>query len=132
MMANTIHYRTPFLDTEVMALAAHLPVSWKIRPMENGTRVEKWILREAFKDLLPTAIYQREKLRFSGGTGVDGIMDAIAADKLEAGAFSEEGRNTPGGYQLNSPKEMWYYRLFKATFPAPCFERLVGRWDPGK
>ncbi len=132
MMANAIHYRTPFLDTDVMALAAHLPVPWKIHCADNGKQVEKWILREAFKDLLPASICQREKLRFSGGTGVDGVMDAIAANKIEPGSFNEQSRCTPCGYRLNSPKEMWYYRLFKDTFPAPCFERLVGRWDPGK
>ena len=33
---------------------------------------------------------------------------------------------------LNSLKELWYYRLFKQAFPGRAFERLVGRWDPGK
>ncbi len=132
MMAHSIHYRTPFIDTEVMALAAHVPVPWKIRDVGNGKLVEKWILREAFKDLLPEPIYRRDKLRFSGGTGVDGIMDRIAEKKLEPNAFNEQSRRTPGGYTLNSPKELWYYRLFKDNFPDDSFEQLVGRWDPGK
>ena len=58
-------------------------------------------------------------------------MDAVAeaASGLE---FNERTRRTPAGYTLHSPKELWYYRLFKERFPAACFERLVGRWDPSK
>lgn len=132
MMGNSIHYRTPFIDTQVMAFAAHLPVDWKIHCFENGNLIEKWLLREAFKDLLPEVIYKRSKLRFSGGTGTDSVMDDIAARHIPDGEFNDQSRATPEGYTLNSPKELWYYRHFKEQFPDPCFERLVGRWDPGK
>jgi asparagine synthase (glutamine-hydrolysing) len=132
MMGNSINYRTPFIDTEIMAFAAHLPVDWKIHRLENGALMEKWLLREAFRDLLPETIYKRSKLRFSGGTGTDGVMDNIARRHVSEGEFNEDTRSTPEGYTLNSRKELWYYRLFKEQFPDPCFERLVGRWDPGK
>ena len=132
MMAHAIHYRTPFLDPEVIAFAAHLPVQWKIRPMDNGESVEKWILRQAFKALLPVRIAERIKLRFSRGTGTDELMDAMARRQPDGEAFCEENCTTPEGYVLSSPKEAWYYRLFKEQFPDPCFERLVGRWDPNK
>jgi asparagine synthase (glutamine-hydrolysing) len=132
MMANSINYRTPFLDTEVIAFCLQLPVQWKVHPAENGKYIEKWLLREAFKDMLPGEIYSREKLRFSGGTGTDDHMDHVAEGKIDAGEFNEETRNTPGGYYLNSPKELWYYRIFKEKFPLLAFEKLVGRWDPNK
>jgi len=132
MMSNGINYRTPFIDTEVIALAAHLPVDWKIHRLDSGEYIEKWLLREAFKDLLPEAIYKRSKLRFSGGTGTDSVMDEVARAYVDEGDLNDETRSTPEGYTLNSPKELWYYRLFKGQFPAPCFERLVGRWDPDK
>jgi len=132
MFGNGITYRTPFIDTEVIALALQLPVSWKIHGNGGGEPVEKFILREAFKDLLPEAIYRRRKLRFSAGTGTDGLMDRIAEGHVSRQEFEQADNPTPQGYVLNSPKELWYYRLFKQRFPAPCFERLVGRWDPGK
>ena len=132
MMGSGIHYRTPFLDSEVTAFALHLPVSWKIKENGNGQWTEKYILREAFRNLLPEAIYTRSKLRFSAGTGTDGLMDKLAAGEPAAQDFGESTKRTAEGYTLNSPKELWYYRLFKEHFPAPCFERLVGRWDPGK
>ena len=132
MMGNSINYRTPFIDTEVMAFAAHLPVDWKIHRLENGELTEKWLLREAFQDLLPEAIYKRSKLRFAGGTGTDNVMDEIARNHVAEDDFNDETRSTPEGYTLNSPKELWYYRFFKEQFPDPCFEQMVGRWDPGK
>jgi len=132
MMGNSINYRTPFIDTEVIALALHIPVQWKIHASGNGRLVEKHILREAFKDMLPEKIYRREKLRFSAGTGTDNLMDDVAGDQAGMGKFNEQTRTTAEGYTLNSPKELWYYKLFKERFPAACFEGLVGRWDPGK
>ncbi len=103
-----------------------------IHPAAGGRWIEKHILREAFRDLLPEAIYRREKLRFSAGTGTDDLMDGVADDDGNAGDFADAARTTPEGYSLSSPKERWYYTLFKQKFPDPCFERLVGRWDPGK
>lgn len=132
MMGNGITYRTPFIDTHVISLALQLPVRWKIHQTGENTWVEKHILREAFKDLLPEKIYKRVKLRFAAGTGTDDLMDQIAEKVQDAADFNEQTRNTPGGYRLNTPKELWYYSLFKKEFPGLQFEKLVGRWDPGK
>lgn len=132
MMANRITYRTPFIDSEVIAFCLQMPVDWKVHDTGNGRFIEKWLLREAFKEMLPEKIYRREKLRFSGGTGTDPLIEAIGDQLPSAQAFSEETRRTPAGYTLNSPKELYYYRLFKEAFPDPAFEPLVGRWDPGK
>ncbi|NBB95956.1 MAG: hypothetical protein GVY16_09490 [Planctomycetes bacterium] len=132
MMGNGITYRTPFIDTNVIALALQLPIRWKIHDSGQGKWIEKHILREAFKDILPDAIYRRVKLRFAAGTGTDDLMDQLAGEAMDVAELTEETRNTPGGYRLNSPKELWYYNIFKADFPDLQFEKLVGRWDPGK
>jgi asparagine synthase (glutamine-hydrolysing) len=107
MMGNSVNYRTPYIDPEVIAFCLQIPVQWKIHQSSDGKLIEKWLLREAFKDMLPNEIYTREKLRFSGGTGTDNLMDRAAEDKLKDGEFNEESRYTPGGYCLNSPKELW-------------------------
>jgi asparagine synthase (glutamine-hydrolysing) len=131
MMGNSVHYRTPFIDSEVIAFCLQIPVSWKIKRVA-GKKVEKWLLREAFKDMLPREIYNRPKLRFAGGTGTDNLMDRVAKGKLGATRFNAKTRRTSGGYVLNTPKELWYYKLFKKNFPGPDYEKLVGRWDPNK
>jgi asparagine synthase (glutamine-hydrolysing) len=132
MFASGINYRTPFIDSEVVALALQLPVRWKVHPEDDGRLVEKFILREAFKDLLPDPIYRREKLRFSAGTGTDGLMDEVALRHGIPADLDASERDTAQGYRLNSPKELWYYRIFTQRFPGPAFECLVGRWDPAK
>ncbi len=132
MMGNSINYRTPFLDSEVTAFCLQMPVDWKVHNGQDGRLVEKWLLREAFRDMLPDEIYRREKLRFSGGTGTDPLIEEMSQEIIEESAFTEASRRTSGGYTLSSAKELAYYRLFKEYFPDPAFESLVGRWDPGK
>ena len=131
MMGNSITYRVPFLDPEVIAYALQIPVQWKIHPV-NGDLVEKYILREAFKDLLPTEIYQRRKLRFSMGTGTENLMDEVTGSLIDEQEFDKESQQTKAGYFLNSPQEHLYYKIFKYHFPQTSFEKLVGRWDPNK
>jgi asparagine synthase (glutamine-hydrolysing) len=58
-MSNGLEARSPFLDHEVMELAAKLPVGMKLR----GT-TSKYILREAFADLLPPENAGRRKMGF--------------------------------------------------------------------
>jgi len=128
MFGRSINYRTPFIDSDVVAFALQTSVKWKIHKSGNA-EIEKWILREAFKDMLPDKIYRRVKLRFAGGTGIDNVMDDVAKSKIGENEFTEETRNTEGGYYLNSPKELWYYKIFKKNFPSLAFEKLVGRWD---
>jgi asparagine synthase (glutamine-hydrolysing) len=59
-MANSLEARSPFLDHKVMEFAFLLPENMKLRGY-GGT---KWILKEAFKDMLPPKIYRRGKMGF--------------------------------------------------------------------
>jgi asparagine synthase (glutamine-hydrolysing) len=58
-MAASLETRAPFLDTALMELAFSLPGLMKLR----GTTT-KWILKRAFRDLLPTAVVRRKKMGF--------------------------------------------------------------------
>jgi asparagine synthase (glutamine-hydrolysing) len=59
-MANSIEGRVPFLDHKVAEFCAQLPLSMMIR---GG--LEKYVLREAVKDVIPPEIYGREKHPFT-------------------------------------------------------------------
>ena len=59
-MAQSLEARSPFLDHEVMELAARLPVRSKLRGQTT-----KWILRDLFADLMPPGIGERGKSGFS-------------------------------------------------------------------
>jgi asparagine synthase (glutamine-hydrolysing) len=58
-MANALEARCPFLDQEVIQLAARIPMEWKLR----GSRGKR-ILVETFADLLPADIQTRKKMGF--------------------------------------------------------------------
>jgi asparagine synthase (glutamine-hydrolysing) len=125
--ANGVNYRTPYLDTRVVAFSKMVPMAWKIY---GEKQIEKYILREAFRDMLPERIANREKLRFAMGTGMDDVMDRMVSDKIDP----EEFRRRPKaayGMPFSSFKELYYYDEFLQMFP-PAYEMQTVRWDPFK
>jgi asparagine synthase (glutamine-hydrolysing) len=58
-MAHSLEARSPFLDHEVMELAARLSVTWKVK-----RQCTKRLLRELFVDLLPATVLKRGKAGF--------------------------------------------------------------------
>jgi asparagine synthase (glutamine-hydrolysing) len=64
-MAYGVEARVPFLDQTLVELAMRLPMDLKVR---DG--VEKWILREAFSDILPGYIKRRPKNPMSHSSGL--------------------------------------------------------------
>ena len=65
-MANSLETRSPFLDHKVLEFAFSLPGNLKLKGL-TGT---KWILKETFKDMLPTEIYSRGKMGFGIPIGI--------------------------------------------------------------
>ena len=58
-MAHSIEGRVPFLDHHVAKYAAGLPINYKIRET-----TEKYVLREATKDVITPELYARQKHPF--------------------------------------------------------------------
>ena len=58
-MANGVEVRVPFLDPELVALAARLPLHYKQRG-----RIGKWVLRKAVAPYLPQDVIYRRKTGF--------------------------------------------------------------------
>mgnify|MGYP000133981880 FL=1 len=63
-MLASLEARVPFLDLEVVELAARIPAHWHRR---EG--VSKWLLRRSFSDLLPGEIARRSKHAFEVPVG---------------------------------------------------------------
>jgi asparagine synthase (glutamine-hydrolysing) len=59
-MAASLEGRSPLLDHEFVELVYRMPGHWKLK----GLRGHKWIMKEAFKDLLPQSILKRGKMGF--------------------------------------------------------------------
>ena len=71
-MAHSIEGRVPFLDHHVAEYAAGIPIHMKI----NGMR-EKHVLREAARDVLIEAVYDRMKHPFTTPPAKVGENDAM-------------------------------------------------------
>lgn len=98
----------------------------------NG-RIEKWILRKAFEDLLPPEIVWRQKEQFSDGVGY-GWIDSLKAF-TEAAVSDREMAQAADRFPVNPPrnKEEYYYRtIFEECFPsqtaAQCVPSVPRRW----
>jgi asparagine synthase (glutamine-hydrolysing) len=64
-MGHGVEARVPYLDLSLVELAMRLPVSLKVRDGQ-----EKWIIRQAFADLLPDYITLRPKNPMSHSSGL--------------------------------------------------------------
>ena len=124
--ANSYESRTPFLDAGVMDFALKIPLQHKIYGEEQ---TGKWIVRQAFEGCLPDHIIYQTKRFFAQGSGVAYIMRAQAEKEISQ-AELDKFNKVEGNPYLSSVEELYYYRIFKQTFPIPAYDRLVGRWDP--
>jgi asparagine synthase (glutamine-hydrolysing) len=63
-MANSMESRPAFLDHHVAEAAVQIPPKYRIKG-----NTEKWVLREAMKNILPEVLYKREKFAFMAPPG---------------------------------------------------------------
>ena len=111
-----IEGRVPFLDKEFIDVAMRINPQDK---MINGERMEKWIVRKAFEDILPESVVWRQKEQFSDGVGYSWI-DTLK--KVVGKAVSDEQLdNARYRFPIQTPqnKEEFYYRsIFESYFPS--------------
>ena len=141
--------RVPFLDKEFLDVAMrtnpeakmcsidHLPLTidhchadgsekkgqWS---MVNGQLIEKYIVREAFADLLPEEVAWRQKEQFSDGVGYSWI-DTLKQITAEA-VSDEQMAHAAERFPINPPKnkEEYYYRsIFAEHFPSDSAAKSV-------
>lgn len=126
-MANAVVYQTPFLDAKIVAFTKKIPMTWKIY---GEQQIEKFILREAFRDMLPEKIANREKLRFAMGVGTDDVMDMLVSKVIDREEIKRRSKSAYG-MPFATFKELLYYDEFLKLFP-PAYEKQTVRWDPFK
>lgn len=123
MAAWGVEARVPFLDREFLDVAMTAAPSVK-RPY--GGRIEKNLLREAGRGLLPDEILWRQKEQFSDGVGY-GWIDALKAH-AEQVVTDTAWREAAERFPINPPatREALFYRtLFERHFPGDEAARLV-------
>jgi asparagine synthase (glutamine-hydrolysing) len=134
-MASSLEARSPFLDHQVMEFAAKLPTNLKL----NG-RNSKYILKQAFADLLPDEVKNRGKLGFGVPVGnwFRGPLTSFLRDTLSSSATKDRGLLNGGfvqklveehvsgradyGYQLWTllALELWFQEVAQQKPAAVC------------
>ncbi|MBJ2173824.1 asparagine synthase B [Aureibaculum sp. A20] len=111
-----IEGRVPFLDKEFMDVAMRINPQDK---MINGERMEKWVVRKAFEDMIPKSVAWRQKEQFSDGVGYSWI-DTLK-EIVEVEVSDEQLANAKFKFPIQTPttKEEFYYRsIFTEHFPS--------------
>ncbi|MEM1059187.1 MAG: asparagine synthase (glutamine-hydrolyzing) [Verrucomicrobiota bacterium] len=94
-MANSMESRPAFLDHHVAETAVHVPPNLRIRG-----NIEKWVLREAVRGVLPEVLYRREKFAFMAPPAhtdekKKARVDALINQYLDEGQVAEAGLLSP-------------------------------------
>jgi asparagine synthase (glutamine-hydrolysing) len=109
-MMHTVEARTPFMDRDLIAFTANVPMGLKLR---DG--VEKWLLRAAVSDILPDWLAWRPKVRMPEGTGLR--YDLLEYARLQESSVDEELLERLG---LQQPDGAFFLeRYLEAGFPVP-------------
>ena len=135
-----IEGRVPFLDKEFMDVAMSINPKDK---MISEQRMEKWVLRKAFEDLLPKEVAWRQKEQFSDGVGYSWIdtLKKMVENEISDQKFAQASQR----FSVNPPmnKEEYYYRnIFESHFPSKtaaesvpsvpsvaCSSPIALKWD---
>ena len=122
-MAHGLEGRVPYLDWPHASFALTLPPAFKVLA---PARVEKWILRDTFRDLLPADVMRRSKQKFAEGTGSMDLLRREANRQIPEAEFERERGKVP--FPIRTKEELFCYRLFQERFdlPADVVQDLVG------
>jgi asparagine synthase (glutamine-hydrolysing) len=123
-MAHGLEGRVPFLDRQFVEFSFAVPTDLKLY---GSQAIEKWILRKAFEDLLPSEVVWRTKQKFAEGAGSAHIFEQLAdveitdeQFRIEAHHIFEETR-----HRIRSKEALYFYRVFRRFFK-PSVVPLVG------
>jgi asparagine synthase (glutamine-hydrolysing) len=116
--------RVPFLDKEFLDVAMRLNPEDKLSGLKG--RMEKWILRKAFEDMLPESVAWRQKEQFSDGVGYNWIdtLKEVASSQVSDEQFAKAAERFP----INPPlsKEEYHYReIYEELFPSDSAAKTV-------
>lgn len=118
-MKHTLEVRVPFLDIDVVEYALNTNTDKKI-VKNNGVTVTKFLLRQAYKDILPDYITTREKAVLSYGAGFSGNGEEGPffnhAEKVISTNEFKEFKQQNSDYQISNKEEMLYFKMFKHNF----------------
>ena len=127
-MRYGVEIREPFLDRDLVEYALRIPPSMKTTKLSSGKYTTKFILREAFKDLLPEYIYSRDKQTMMDGAGIGevdknkGLLYHNAESCISDSEFIHYQLEYPE-YSLNTKEDVLNFKIFKKSYLKATFSK---------
>jgi asparagine synthase (glutamine-hydrolysing) len=125
-MAYAVEVREPFLDRALVEYTLNIHPSLKTASLKTGEKTTKYILREAFKDLLPEYIYARPKMTLMEGAGIGGVEKnkgvsySFARDHVSDQEWVQIKETYPC-FSLQNKEEGYFCQLFQQHFSKADF-----------
>jgi len=123
-LCNSIRVVAPLISGELLQYSMAIPPQYKQKPKGNQ-KIEKWIFRKAYENLLPEPIVWRSKQEFSQGSGSARVLPAYFEEHIPDHELAEAQSKYP---IIRSKEELYYFRLFTEHFGADRAVETVGQW----
>jgi asparagine synthase (glutamine-hydrolysing) len=121
---NSLRVVAPLISGELFEHMLSIPSEYKLR--QEGDRFnEKWILKKAYENDLPSEVLQRNKQEFSQGSGVADLLPARIEQLVSDRELREVQEQFPF---IRNKEEMYYFRLFSEHFGFGIAMEAVGQW----
>jgi asparagine synthase (glutamine-hydrolysing) len=123
-LGNSIRVVAPLISGELLRYTLSIPTEFKLKP-DGDQKIEKWIFRKAFEDVIPKEIVWRVKQEFSQGSGSADILQQYFKDKIS----DEELAITQGAHpMIRCKEEAFYFLIFADHFGTGRAVETVGQW----
>jgi len=123
-LCNSIRVVTPLISGELLNYAMTLPPEYKQKP-DGDQKIEKWIFRKAFENVLPKKIVWRLKQEFSQGSGSADVLPMYFEEMIEDDELLAAQTGFP---MVRSKEELYYFNIFKEHFGSGRAIDTVGQW----
>lgn len=119
-MSATLEARVPFLGRRFTRLINKIPTDYKVHRTGGGEIVGKYVLREAYRGLMPDYIVDRRKVPMGEGAGVGDNRPVGPFHEHSEAMVSDEdfrriARDNPG-FSIRTKEEALYFSYFAETF----------------
>ncbi len=119
-MRHTLEVRVPYLDKRILDFSHALPLDQKIKAIQQREIADKRVLREAYRNILPDWLVDREKAVLSlgagfGSNGPEGVFFENGLNMVTENQLQEMQKRFPD-FKLSTSEEAYYFSLFIKTF----------------
>ncbi len=121
---HSIRVVAPLISGELLQYSLTIPPAYKQKP-EGASKVEKWIFRKAYENLLPSPIVWRSKQEFSQGSGSADVLPTYFEEHIADQELTKEQAKYPF---IRSKEELYYFRIFHQYFGSDRAIETVGQW----